>query len=78
MAIVVKYPWLTEANPPVGRPYRTYIVVGGFLQHVVSEDHQNVLKVLGQLEPKNGPRQVGLAALKAFPLLPGTPAPDAN
>lgn len=77
MAIVVKYPWLTEANPPAGRPYRSYYVVGGFLAFVVSADHEAMLKALGMVEPKNGPRQVSITGLKAFPLLPGTPAPDA-
>lgn len=74
---VTQYPWLTEKDPPAGRPYRTYIVVGGFLAFVVSEGHESMLRTLGLVTPAGGPARVGLAGLRAFPLLPGTPAPDA-
>ena len=77
MAVEVKYTWITEKNPPQGRPYRTFYVVGGFLAHVVSKAHEDAMRAEDMLDPTAGPRAVPLGHLLAFPRLPGCPAPDA-
>ena len=74
---VTQYPWLTEKDPPPGRKYRSYYVVGGFLAFVTSREHEDMLRLFNQLTPSTGPARVALSVLKAFPRLPDTPAPDA-
>lgn len=72
---VVSYPWLTSKDPTP--KYRTYIIVGGCKRFVVSKDHEDMLKILGLLNPSNAPAKVSTNQLKAFPSLAGTPEPDA-
>jgi len=71
------YIWLTEKDPPPGRPYRTFYMVGGHLRLVESRGHEDMMRVFGQLVPNDGPAHVTLSQLKAIPRCPGTPEPDA-